>query len=95
MEAFSWWRRVFREVSQVGLPSPVSRRRRVGPWPIRYVFVPVFEGEALVSLWILNRMFVFCDTLKSELVGILLAMPDRIVFFVGNRCASHFSWVAA
>jgi hypothetical protein len=26
-------------------------------------------------------MFVFCDTLKSELVVILLAMPDRIVFF--------------
>jgi hypothetical protein len=40
MEVFSEARRVFREVSQVGLPSPVSRRRRVGPWPIRYVFVP-------------------------------------------------------
>jgi hypothetical protein len=40
MEVFSEARRVFREVSQVGLPSPVSRRRRVGPRPIRYVFVP-------------------------------------------------------
>jgi hypothetical protein len=52
MEAFSKDRTVFREESQVALPSPVSRRRRVGPWPIRYVFVPVFEGEALISLWI-------------------------------------------
>jgi hypothetical protein len=41
IDAFSAERMVFREVSQEGLPSPVSIRRRVGPWPIRYVFVPV------------------------------------------------------
>jgi hypothetical protein len=44
MEAFSCDKMVFREESQEGLPSPVSIRRRVGPWPTRYVFVPFGEG---------------------------------------------------
>jgi hypothetical protein len=55
---FSEARRVFREESQVDLPSPVSRRRRVGPWPIRYVFVPFSEFSMVTSLWN-GRMLVF------------------------------------
>jgi len=50
MEAFSADRRCFREVSQAGLPSPVSIRRRVGPWPTRYVFVPVERRFWLVLI---------------------------------------------
>ena len=53
IEAFSVERMVFREVSQEGLPSPVSIRRRVGPWPIRYVFVPVCEENCWLVLIIL------------------------------------------
>lgn len=57
-------------MSQDGLPSPVSIRRRVGPWPIRYVFVPVL-WEFLVSwnvffFWI-GSVLVCCCTLESEL----------------------------
>lgn len=35
MEAFSDERTFWRAVSQEGFPSPVSIRRRVGPWPTR------------------------------------------------------------
>jgi hypothetical protein len=57
-----------REVSQDGLPSPVSIRRRVGPWPIRYVFVPVL-WEFLVS-W---NDFFFLDWIG---VGVLLYLGE-------------------
>jgi hypothetical protein len=55
-------------VSQDGLPSPVSIRRRVGPWPIRYVFVPVL-WEFLVS-W---NDFFFLDWIG---VGVLLYLGE-------------------
>jgi hypothetical protein len=82
MEVFSEWRRDFSEESQVGLPSPVSRRRRVGPWPIRYVFVPVFWGQFRL-LFGLDGMLVFCDTLESELV-IIVSFAESQRSFVGN-----------
>jgi hypothetical protein len=35
MVAFSCSRAVLREVNHEGFPSPVSIRRRLGPWPTR------------------------------------------------------------
>jgi hypothetical protein len=80
-------------VSQDGLPSPVSIRRRVGPWPIRYVFVPVL-WEFLVS-W--NDFFFFgfdrcwCVVVPWR-VNWQNCLADSLSIEI---CISHFSWVAA
>lgn len=67
MEAFSEDKRDFREVSQVGLPSPVSIRRRVGPWPTRYVFVPF-----------VRRIWLVLITFRGGLVGCVFVIPWRV-----------------